>query len=89
MLNYTNKKSRYELDKSIDKKQENAEKLYTKVIKDRVKGTKKMMERLEVIKQQREREQKMEMRETIALIKEMRQKDIDDQKKVDDIRERE
>lgn len=29
------------------------------------------------------------MRETIALIKEMRQKDIDDQKKVDDIRERE
>lgn len=29
------------------------------------------------------------MRETIGLIKEMRQKDIDDQKKVDDIKERE
>lgn len=56
MLNYNHKKERHDLDKSIDKKQENAEKLYNKVIKDRVKGTKKMMERLEVMKQTRERE---------------------------------
>ena len=89
MLNYTHKKERYDLDKSIDKKIEKAEKNQTKFIKDRVKGIKQMNEKLEIMKRQREQDKKMEMRETINLIKEMRQKDISDQKKVDSIRERE
>ena len=40
MLNYTHKKERHELDKSIEKKIEKAEKNQNKFIKDRVKGIK-------------------------------------------------
>ena len=89
MLNYHHKKYRYNLDKSIESKQENAEKVAKKQIQNQIKKTKKLLERNEIIKKQRELEQKMEMRDTLNLIKEIRKRDLDEQKKVDTIKERE
>lgn len=60
-----------------------------KQIQNQIKKTKKLLERNEIIKKQRELEQKMEMRDTLNLIKEIRKRDLDEQKKVDTIKERE
>ena len=89
MLNFYDKKKRMNLEKKIEKKQEEAVKISIKKRDEVVKKMQKTLDRIEQVRVIKAREAKINLKETLLQIKEINERDKQDGQRIMQLREKE
>ncbi len=87
MLNYQDKRRRMNLEKKLQKKQIEAEKVQKNYRKEQANKLKKMLDRVDHIQQQKARDDKLDFRERLHQIQEIQEKDKNDFARITQMRD--